>query len=546
MPQRHRPQRRTARPTWHSAPRYVAVVAFLAVCLGALGASPAPGMAQPRPDETCEWISIAELSAPVYRGAAVVLPGLPGVIGDETLYVMGGLQRPSTDTQFQMRELIERVAITDTVAPRSPWPAGIVSGVNLHRYGHTTHVFTDADGQAAILIVGGNDDTPDVATPAPTRPPPNLPGPSPTPTPGLLGEHTTVERLAAGAAGIQETVGAVYTFVPVERTLGPAGFNLGEKMQDHAAAVAIDPALDEPRLFLNGGRTSLVQRPSDSNVKENRVLRRELDRWVLDPNTWTGPKNIGLFGHTMAWSPWSDVMLLFGGTTEPSERPNGEVWDLELERYRDDPSALGWRTASVDGRGPSGRYFHAAVMDTRRKRWIIFGGQSGQSQTWGDTWALELGGAPPFGTAKPQWNRLHSGGPRDRLTGAALAYDAERGWPIRVGGALLDSEGNPVQMRNEVSALVCSVPTPTPEPTLTPTATLSPDEDEHAHGGRRPRRPHEPPRAPPVATRTATARSTPGRAPSYTPTSTVALTHKPDLPAHTQPGYLLHGRRVGA
>jgi hypothetical protein len=121
------------------------------------------------------------------------------------------------------------------------------------------------------------------------------------------------------------------------------------------------------------------------------------------------------------YDPLRRRMVVFGGWTFESNFFD-DVWELTMDG---DPT---WRRVQPEGDGPSGRRGHIAVLDPLRDRMIVFGGYDGTLYL-NDTWALEL--AEPM-----RWQRLVTvGGPPPGRWEPDAAYDPARDRIVAHGGA---------------------------------------------------------------------------------------------------------------
>jgi len=125
------------------------------------------------------------------------------------------------------------------------------------------------------------------------------------------------------------------------------------------------------------------------------------ETWAYDlnANEWTGmqPSFVwppARFNHAMAYDAELDRVVLFGGETD-SRYEDGETWlyDFDLDMW----------TNATPTTGPSARFWHAMAYDTQSARVILFGGSSGDDETWsypGITLpGTPAGGVPWFVTA---------------------------------------------------------------------------------------------------------------------------------------------------
>lgn len=161
------------------------------------------------------------------------------------------------------------------------------------------------------------------------------------------------------------------------------------------AAVAFDP--ETRRLFMHGGEL----RSRDGSQPDD-----DLDVWVWDAKVdagWTrvattGDGPTGMFSrHSMIVDPLGRRLLFFGGyaSMNPGLRLSNDVWALSLDgEHR-------WSKLEPAGELPSERASHTALFDPARQRMLVFGGHTnfGETTSQNDVWALSLSGAL-------RWERL--------------------------------------------------------------------------------------------------------------------------------------------
>ena len=135
-------------------------------------------------------------------------------------------------------------------------------------------------------------------------------------------------------------------------------------------------------------------------IGADRILN---DTWAYDPatNTWTNLNPSGDVpsardAHTMVYDSANGRVILFGGDTgrtDTSVSPN-DTWAY-------DPSANKWTERSPLGDVPSGRSDYSIAYDSGAGKVILFGGVGGDGFTLSDTWgygATPLGGGSSAGT----------------------------------------------------------------------------------------------------------------------------------------------------
>lgn len=120
-----------------------------------------------------------------------------------------------------------------------------------------------------------------------------------------------------------------------------------------------------------------------------------------------GTKPSARFDGTIAYDPAGRRVILFGGSG------NGELndlWSYSLAQRR-------WEELRPEGDKPPARLGHTLVLDSRRQRLVLFGGQA--SGFFNDTWAYDL--------AQNRWSRIAADGAApSRRYGHSAILDAER------------------------------------------------------------------------------------------------------------------------
>lgn len=111
-----------------------------------------------------------------------------------------------------------------------------------------------------------------------------------------------------------------------------------------------------------------------------------------------------------------------------------EINDIDSIRLWGPPVAScgeGWRW--IDNVEPTARWGHAASLDTARNVIVVYGGYSGESDTWEYT---------PQANGSGTWRRTATAGPGPKAN-AALVYDAARGCTVLIGGFFAPVAGFP-------------------------------------------------------------------------------------------------------
>ena len=207
-----------------------------------------------------------------------------------------------------------------------------------------------------------------------------------------------------GAGAFNDT----WAYSPIANTwtqLKPSGA-LPTARLNHA--MALDP--DTGRVIMFGG------------LGDDGVLN---DTWAYDPaaNAWTNLSPTGTMpspraGHSMAYDPATQRLIMFGGFDESGGRLN-ETWAY-------DPTANTWTKLSPSGKLPAGRDAHSMVYDPSSGLMIVFGGEYDHGNL-NDTWAYD--------PVTDSWTGLSPSGslPGERF-GSAMAYDLSDGRLIMFGG----------------------------------------------------------------------------------------------------------------
>jgi hypothetical protein len=234
--------------------------------------------------------------------------------------------------------------------------------------------------------------------------------PNPPPPTGRMAHSAVVDELGRrmivfAGLGATNDVWALSLDDGAWTPLEPSGAPPGARA-DHAAV--LDPA--RQRMLVFGGD-----------------FTNELWELALDgPPAWTelapgGPAPSGRDSHTMVHDAALDRMIVFGGH-------NGsgfvdDVWELALA-----PSPE-WSPITTTGVGPSARRDHVAVFDPVADRMLVFGGWGGFGFL-NDTWQLDFSGGGAV------WSELLPAGPLPEASIThAGAWDSRRGRFVTFGGS---------------------------------------------------------------------------------------------------------------
>lgn len=129
------------------------------------------------------------------------------------------------------------------------------------------------------------------------------------------------------------------------------------------------------------------------------------------------PPPSGRTGATMVVDTRRHRALIFGGSYE--FLLNAEVWSAKLQ------DGFGWTRIEIPGVGPAPRLGAAAVYDETGDRLLMYGGRNDQGG-FEELWELPLG-------SPPRWNLLAVGGPPARAF-ASLVIDTQRRRLLLYGG----------------------------------------------------------------------------------------------------------------
>jgi hypothetical protein len=193
----------------------------------------------------------------------------------------------------------------------------------------------------------------------------------------------------------------------------------------------------------------------------------------FDPTTGAatysaGPTSGGpgrVFGGTLVYDSKARRMLYFGGTDSADGKGKSSTSALDLKDP--DLAKAKWSTLATAGSPPPGRALHAAAYDEDKNWLVVYGGATDgfftDENTLTDTWALDLGQAPP------RWSNLGASTPSERVA-ADMVYATNHKVPILIGGreAYEPDAGAMQAIQNDAFQLNCAEAVPTPSPTPRP------------------------------------------------------------------------------
>jgi hypothetical protein len=166
------------------------------------------------------------------------------------------------------------------------------------------------------------------------------------------------------------------------------------------------------RVILTGGST-----PLDGG--RNYTFFNDL--WEFDGTRWSALPSSGanLSGAKLAFDTKGKRMVSFGGYTG-----SASIGDLRVLENNV------WRTMGQHSEMPAAE--PGFVYDTKRGRFIAFGGSAGRGHAHGDTWAFD----------GERWSRLATTSPPARQA-HAMVYDERRGVTVLFGGMARAASGPP-------------------------------------------------------------------------------------------------------
>ncbi len=145
------------------------------------------------------------------------------------------------------------------------------------------------------------------------------------------------------------------------------------------------------------------------------------DTWEYDGTTWTQIDTEGpgiKWGHTMAYDPVREKVLLFGGNKSTSYNGSSELWEYDDSE---------WSQIHLENPPPP-RALARMVLDEKRQKIVLFGGDVNDSHEYGDTWEWD----------GEKFTKVSDSGPSPRYF-FGMAYDPDREKVILFGGSNHDT-----------------------------------------------------------------------------------------------------------
>jgi len=180
---------------------------------------------------------------------------------------------------------------------------------------------------------------------------------------------------------------------------------------------------DHSAIYDRSNQQMLVYGGFGKNVVLSLYLNKDSEEWQ-EVKTDTQPPSRGV--HTAVYDRLGRRMLIFGGYVGNLQYRN-ELWSLNI---RDNPAS--WEMLVPDGVCPSARAGHSAVIDTKHRRILFFGGRDKYSMK-NDLWSLALQ------VGQETWINLKVGGtPPSPRNGHTAVYNPSKGQMIVFGGNTQD------------------------------------------------------------------------------------------------------------
>lgn len=200
------------------------------------------------------------------------------------------------------------------------------------------------------------------------------------------------------------------------------------------------------RAVLFGGRSRVGTSGNYTVYNDVWALDLETDTWSEITTTGTAPTP--RVNGAFVYDSKRNRFLLFGGNTSPSGfsyAPQNDLWHLGADGS--------WAPINLPD-PPEPRLFMGALYDPKRDWLVIYGGSdnsafSGTVEYFDDVWALDLG------STDPGWVRLDTEGASDTPPGrfwASLEYDATNDRYLMFGGHDNASFQGDLGARNDLQA----------------------------------------------------------------------------------------------
>jgi len=181
-------------------------------------------------------------------------------------------------------------------------------------------------------------------------------------------------------------------------------------------------------LFVFGGQHSKTNLDFSDYWEASNVIGSSNLKWTILSPGGSHPK--ARFGHTGLYDSGSNRMMVFGGATG---YPSPCVNDYHvLEHANDQGGSLTWLLLNPSGTPPPVRTLHASVYDSVTNTIIIFGGYNCKTTYYNDVWILKNANDV---TGTPSWTQLSpsGAGPNPRESSSAV-YDPTSNTLIVFGG----------------------------------------------------------------------------------------------------------------
>ncbi len=212
------------------------------------------------------------------------------------------------------------------------------------------------------------------------------------------------------------------------------------------AASIYDPSTDQMIMFGGQHAPSLVDFHdiwSLKNVIASSSSTSANLNWVaIYP---TGAPS-GRYGHSAAYNPTSNRMVVFGGGTGFPGPCVNDLWVLQNPNSVGTPS---WSQLTPTGTPPPVREGHVAVYDSKANTMVVFGGTDCNGNYYNDLWILSNADGS---TGTPKWTQAKPAGtPPAARSQSAATYDQVNRIMTIFGGAAGQTAYNDVWTLNSSS-----------------------------------------------------------------------------------------------